>query len=107
MASPFDFTTGVTLHIGDHEIPITDLKFEWVSAEPAGPSLTLPGGLTFEHTFTVPRATTHALMVKIARAFRIAPGHLGFTDCACHPSPNPAARDYRRRTKRRRRRTRR
>lgn len=47
----------------------------------------------------------HLLMVKTMKAFRVRMHELGVhPDCACHPEPNPAARDYRRRTKHRNRR---
>lgn len=54
------------------------------------------------------RQFRHALMVHITKAFRVSIGELGIKDpaCACHSLPNPAARDYRRRTKHRRRRLR-
>lgn len=49
----------------------------------------------------------HALLTHVTRAFRVTPGMLGvYGGCACHPGPNAAARDYRRRTKHRRRRMR-
>lgn len=48
----------------------------------------------------------HWLMVGILKAYRLRPHQLGlgYPPCACHPAPNPAARDYRRRTKHRNRR---
>lgn len=52
-------------------------------------------------------ALEHWLMVRTAKAFRLRPHMLGlYPPCACHPAPNPAARDYRRRTKHRNRRRR-
>lgn len=53
------------------------------------------------------RELNHWLMIKIMKAYKIKPHDVGiYTDCACHPASNPAARDYRRRTKHRRRRQR-
>lgn len=52
-------------------------------------------------------AFRHTLAVKTLRAFRLKPRHLGIDlGCACHTLPNPAAHDYRRRTKHRNRRRR-
>lgn len=53
------------------------------------------------------RPGNHALAVQTLRAYRLKPRHLGIDlGCACHTLPNPAARDYRRRTKHRNRRRR-
>lgn len=50
-------------------------------------------------------AFQHRLMARATKAFRVRPHQIGiYPPCACHPAPNPAARDYRRRTKHRRRR---
>lgn len=52
------------------------------------------------------RAFKHLLMIRITKAYRIRPHEVGIDPgCACHPGPNPARRDYRRRTKHRRRRS--
>lgn len=52
------------------------------------------------------RAFEHQVKVGIFKAYRLRPHQIGYGDmgCACHPAPNPAARDYRRRTKHRNRR---
>ena len=53
------------------------------------------------------REFQHFLMVKVMKAYKIKPHDVGvYTGCACHPASNPAGRDYRRRTKHRRRRQR-
>lgn len=53
------------------------------------------------------REFKHYLMIRITKAYRIRPYEVGIDPgCACHSAPFPAARDYRRRTKRRRRRQR-
>jgi hypothetical protein len=51
-------------------------------------------------------AYEHRLRMSITKAYRIRMYQLGHSDvpCACHPAPNAAARDYRRRTKHRSRR---
>jgi hypothetical protein len=75
---------------------------------------TLPG-LIFEYSGAAltpksppNRAFRHMVMVQTMKAFRIRKPHeLGiYTGCACHPAANPAARDYRRRTRHRNRRRR-
>lgn len=54
------------------------------------------------------RAFDHLLKVQILKAFKVRPHQVGIGDmgCACHAAPFPAARDYRRRTRHRRRRKR-
>lgn len=56
----------------------------------------------------ITRAYNHAMQVHILKAFRIRQPYLLGIDmgCGCHPAPNPAGRDYRRRTKHRNRRRR-
>ena len=49
---------------------------------------------------------THDGAVRVARGFRIKAWWVLDEPCACHPAPFPAARDYRRRTRRRRSRSR-
>ena len=48
----------------------------------------------------------HQMRVQLLKAYRVRPHEIGIGDmgCACHPAPNSAARDYRRRTKHRNRR---
>ncbi len=56
----------------------------------------------------VPAFFKHRVRMQIFGAFKLRPHQVGLGDmgCACHSAPFPAARDYRRRTKHRRRRTR-
>ena len=50
----------------------------------------------------------HQMRVQLLKAYRVRPHEIGIGNmgCACHPAPNPAAQDYRRRTKHRNHRSR-
>ena len=82
------------------------MRFAWEPAEPV-----LPPGVDLrslnDFSVTVTTRLDHAVAVRIAKAFGIPYGLVGAQACTCHPLPFPAARDYRRRTKGRRRRARR
>lgn len=124
--SPYNRLKQATLHIGDTEIPVNDIQFDWTrnAARDAENYTTLrAGGMTdVSYTFEVPpeqagpiaafvmgvyRHPSHDFAVSTLRAFRIKPRDIGVDlGCACHTLPNPAARDYRRRTKHRNRRRR-
>jgi hypothetical protein len=83
---------------------VTGLRFEWAPVELAvePEPFQFPAG--WSRTFTA--QLDHALAVRLADAFKIRYDLLGAAQCACHPLPFPAARDYRRRTKHRNRRRR-
>lgn len=112
--SPFRSTEQATLHIGDHEIPVTGLQ--WMPDPIRADERDAANYVAFRAgslpqvsvTFSMPtRDYAHALAAATLRAFRIKPRDLGIDlRCACHTLPNPAARDYRRRTKHRNRRRR-